>query len=153
MNLYDEDLSQEKGQVIFVTMFENEVVACALLKLISGEAVKLRQMGVRDDHQGKRLGTNLVQIVESWCVDNGYQMIETHAREYAQDFYLKLGYQIKGDRFTEVGIPHRLMVKQLSSLDETQKCLNQARYNEKIANSSNKCGAHRPACTMCKPNR
>lgn len=49
-------------------------------------------------------------------------MIETHAREYAADFYLKLGYEITGDRFTEVGIPHRFMEKRLT---ESLPCLKQ----------------------------
>lgn len=72
-------------------------------------------MGVSEDHQRKQIGTKLVEIVEKWCVENGYSAVETHAREYAQDFYLKLGYKVSGDRFTEVGIPHRFMEKKLVS--------------------------------------
>jgi predicted GNAT family N-acyltransferase len=114
MNLFDEDLSQEKGQLIFVTMYGEQVVGCVMLKVISTDTVKLRQMAVSEQHQGKRVGTQLVGIFERWCFQNGYSLIETHAREYAQDFYLKLGYSIKGERFTEVGLPHRFMFKQLT---------------------------------------
>jgi len=36
-----------------------------------------------------------------------------HAREAAIPFYLRLGYELEGEPFTEVGIPHRRMVKLL----------------------------------------
>jgi predicted GNAT family N-acyltransferase len=37
-----------------------------------------------------------------------------HARETAVPFYLKLGYEVVGGQFEEVGIPHFKMEKKLS---------------------------------------
>ena len=42
MNLFDEDLSQEKGQLIFAMSHEDTLIACLMLKQISETRVKLR---------------------------------------------------------------------------------------------------------------
>lgn len=83
MNLFDEDLSQEKGQIIFAMSHEDTLIACLMLKQISETRVKLRQMGVKESYQGQGIGTKLVQYAENWCRKNGINEIETHAREYA----------------------------------------------------------------------
>ena len=36
-----------------------------------------------------------------------------HAQDDTKDFYLHLGYQVKGDGFTEVKLPHHILVKEL----------------------------------------
>jgi predicted GNAT family N-acyltransferase len=36
-----------------------------------------------------------------------------HARKNAVGFYEKMGYQVTGDEFTELTIPHYIMEKQL----------------------------------------
>jgi predicted GNAT family N-acyltransferase len=40
--------------------------------------------------------------------------MELHARATAIDFYKRLGYSVCSEEFTEVGIPHRIMRKQLN---------------------------------------
>jgi predicted GNAT family N-acyltransferase len=40
--------------------------------------------------------------------------IALHARETAVGFYEKLGYVVSGERFTEVGIPHWYMQKNMN---------------------------------------
>ncbi len=46
---------------------------------------------------------------EAEAARRGYKRIYLHAREVALDFYLKLGYEIFGEEFVEVTIPHRHM--------------------------------------------
>jgi predicted GNAT family N-acyltransferase len=36
-----------------------------------------------------------------------------HARKYAAAFYTVMDYQVVGDEFTEVGIPHFMMEKEI----------------------------------------
>ena len=138
MNLFDEDLSQEKGQIIFAMSDEDTLIACLMLKQISETRVKLRQMGVKESYQGQCIGTKLVEYAENWCRKNGINEIETHAREYAQEFYLKLGYEIQGERFLEINIPHRFMFKNLGMKTE-----------QKI---NNKGISERPGCNLCRAN-
>ncbi|MEL4403078.1 GNAT family N-acetyltransferase, partial [Shewanella algae] len=66
-----------------------------------------------ENQQGKGLGRQLALHAESYARQNGYKLIHCHARDAAKDFYLKLGYKIVGDEFTEVGIKHYYMEKQL----------------------------------------
>jgi predicted GNAT family N-acyltransferase len=55
----------------------------------------------------------LVYFAEQYAVNNGFQLIELHARDTAMDFYLKQNYKIEGAVFLEVGIPHYKMKKVL----------------------------------------
>lgn len=64
MNLYDEDLSQEKGQVIFTTAHGDDIIGVCMIKLLDGSSLKLRQMGVHPDYQGRGVGTQLVKTCE-----------------------------------------------------------------------------------------
>jgi predicted GNAT family N-acyltransferase len=55
----------------------------------------------------------MVQFSEKWANQNGYKIIDLHARKNVVPFYEKLGYHVEGDEFLEVGIPHLRMIKQL----------------------------------------
>jgi len=75
LNLFDEDLSQEKDQLIFTALSAGRLAACLMLKIMDTKVVKLRQMGVHADFQRQKIGTTLVKRVEKWCLENGYQTI------------------------------------------------------------------------------
>jgi predicted GNAT family N-acyltransferase len=47
------------------------------------------------------------------AVDQGYRELVLHARETVVSFYESLHYQVEGERFIEVGIPHLRMVKKI----------------------------------------
>ncbi|RYG29002.1 GNAT family N-acetyltransferase, partial [bacterium] len=71
-----------------------------------GNVWKIRQVAVDPMEQGKGLGAALMRAIEPLCDE-----IYLHARDTAVPFYLRLGYQIVGEPFEEVGIPHRAMRK------------------------------------------
>jgi ribosomal protein S18 acetylase RimI-like enzyme len=73
----------------------------------------MRQVAVSDKHQGLGVGRALVDFSEKYAGDNGYSKISMHARESAVGFYLKLGYEVEGEPFEEVTIPHRSMFKRI----------------------------------------
>jgi predicted GNAT family N-acyltransferase len=58
-----------------------------------------------------KAGSKLVQIAESYAKNAGYRKMMLNARKTAVGFYEKLGYEKKGDMFTEVGIAHLKMQK------------------------------------------
>lgn len=109
-----EDLKKEKNQVHIIAGNGQRIIGCLLLMHDSGKPVKMRQVAVHPQFQGTGIGAGMVQIAETWCIENGYKKMELHARETAIPFYLKLGYHTKGAVFTEVGIPHMTMEKILS---------------------------------------
>ena len=114
MDLFKEDLSQEKDEIIF-GLFDktHQAVGSVQFKITGPEKVKLRQMAIHPEHQRKGLGKKLVLFSEQQLKAMGYKSIEMHARKTALPFYWKLGYEKFGKEFTEVGIPHYKMHKKL----------------------------------------
>jgi ribosomal protein S18 acetylase RimI-like enzyme len=76
-------------------------------------SVRLRQMAVLNNLQGKGIGRALMQFAENIARDRGFQKITMHARQTAVGFYEKLGYRVCGQEFEEVTIPHYVMEKLL----------------------------------------
>ncbi|MBL8040446.1 MAG: GNAT family N-acetyltransferase, partial [Chthonomonas sp.] len=63
--------------------------------------------------QGSGIGALMVAESERMARELGFARMVLHARETAVGFYLRLGYACEGESFEEVGIPHRLMQKEL----------------------------------------
>ncbi len=113
LSLRDEDLSGEAGEQIIAALSGDTVVGCVMLRPSDGETLKLRQMAVAESQQGRGTGAALVRAAESYALRNGYRAITLHARITAMPFYERLGYEAEGEVFSEMGIPHLLMKKQL----------------------------------------
>lgn len=92
-----------------------EMVGILLLTPQNEREVKMRQVAVAPDWQGKGIGAALVAVSEEKAQSLGFQIITLHARETAVPFYLRLGYKSVGNRFEEVGIPHFKMEKEIIS--------------------------------------
>lgn len=90
-----------------------DIVACLILQGTANNRMKMRQVAVEDNLQGKGLGTMLNQAAEDFARKKNYEVMFCHARKTAVPFYKKQGYTIVGDEFTEVNIPHYLMEKTL----------------------------------------
>ncbi|HMP32641.1 MAG TPA: GNAT family N-acetyltransferase, partial [Saprospiraceae bacterium] len=106
-----EDLKGEEDN-IHIAYFENgNIIGYLQLKPIQDQGIKMRQVAVDDQHQGKGIGKALVTFSENWCKNKAKSYIELHARDVAIPFYLKCGYSIEKEAFEEVGIPHRYMIK------------------------------------------
>jgi predicted GNAT family N-acyltransferase len=54
-----------------------------------------------------------MNFAENVARDRGYKVLHMHARKSAVGFYKKLGYEVVGDEFEEVTIPHYEMQKNL----------------------------------------
>ncbi|MNS11887.1 putative N-acetyltransferase YjcF [compost metagenome] len=113
MNLYDEDLSREIDEHIFIYKENEGIKGCLLLAPVAVQKGKLRQMAVSEEEQGKGIGAALIRFAEEFARSKQYKTLELHARISALPFYEKLGYETIGAQFTEVGIPHVKMIKQL----------------------------------------
>ncbi|MCB0522973.1 MAG: GNAT family N-acetyltransferase [Lewinellaceae bacterium] len=75
-------------------------------------SVKMRQVAVASEEQGKGIGVAMVSYSEQLAAMLQFKEIVLHARKTAVPFYLKLGYEIVGDEFEEVSIPHFKMKKE-----------------------------------------
>ncbi|MBD0403926.1 GNAT family N-acetyltransferase [Flammeovirga sp. EKP202] len=110
----EEELSEEFDSYHLAAMNDNdEVVACLVLKPISPEEIKMRQVAVREDQRGKGLGSLMIQFSEFFSMDHGFETMSLHARAVSKEFYEKMDYEVVGDQFEEVGIPHYKFIKKL----------------------------------------
>lgn len=109
-----EELEKEKDNLLIAAYEDDHMLGCCMLVEENGaQTVRLRQMAVVNDLQGKGLGKALIQFAENLARDRGYKKITMHARKNAVGFYEKMGYVLKGEEFEELTIPHYTMEKAL----------------------------------------
>lgn len=89
------------------------ILACLTLTDAGNGRLKVRQVATDSEQQGKGFGRHLSDAAEQYAKEKGYTLMFCHARKVAAQFYLKLGYEIVSDEFTEVNIPHYIMEKKL----------------------------------------
>ena len=107
-----EELASEKKEIVLVAYKGDDLVGTLNLAVLrSPDGLKMRQVAVRPDEQGKGVGRALVEMAEQIAIEAGSGFIKLHARDSALEFYTRLGYATEGEPFEEVGIPHRLMFK------------------------------------------
>ncbi|MGN6617880.1 MAG: GNAT family N-acetyltransferase [Ilyomonas sp.] len=109
----EEELNREKDDIHIGCFEDDHLEGCCLLTQTDPSTVRLRQMVVISGLQGKGIGRVLLQFAENIARDRGYKKILMHARKSAVGFYEKLGYNVVGEEFEEVTIPHYVMEKKL----------------------------------------
>jgi N-acetylglutamate synthase-like GNAT family acetyltransferase len=113
LSFSEEELANEKHDILIAAFDDDDMVGCCMLCTINEERIKLRQMAVHENVQGKGFGAAILHFAENIARDKGYKIVFMHARKTAVGFYEKLGYQINSDVFNEVNIPHYVMEKRL----------------------------------------
>ncbi len=109
----EEELAREKDDILIGAFDDDEMLACCILTKVDGKTLRLRQMAVQNNLQGKGIGASLMHFAELVARDKGFQKLIMHARKTAAGFYEKLGYKEVGNEFIEVTIPHYVMEKKL----------------------------------------
>jgi GNAT superfamily N-acetyltransferase len=108
-----EELENEKENMLIAAFEEERILACCMLVEEKPDTVRLRQMAVLNDLQGKGIGRALMNFAENLARDRGYKIITMHARKNVVGFYERMDYRITGDEFTEITILHYRMEKKL----------------------------------------
>ncbi len=108
-----DELKKEKEDILIGAFEEEDILACCLLTKTDPQTVRLRQMAVQNNLQGKGIGASMMNFAETIARDKGFKKLTMHARKTAIGFYEKLGYKVCGEEFEEVTIPHYLMEKKL----------------------------------------
>jgi GNAT superfamily N-acetyltransferase len=107
------ELEKEKNNILIGAFEDDDMLGCCMLVEENPETVRLRQMAVLNDLQGKGIGRALMNFAENIARDRGYKILSMHARKNAIGFYEKMGYKVTSDEFTEITIPHYVMEKKL----------------------------------------
>lgn len=109
----NEELAREKDDILIASFDDEDMLGCCTMTRIDEHTLRLRQMAVPGNLQGKGIGAAIISFAENLARDKGYKKIMMHARDTAIGFYERAGYHIEGDMFMELGIPHHIMVKEL----------------------------------------
>ncbi|TAH05145.1 MAG: GNAT family N-acetyltransferase [Sphingobacteriales bacterium] len=113
LTIAEAELEKEKGEVLIGAFEEEKMLGCCMLIKEEEGTVRLRQMAVLNNLQGKGIGRALMVFAENIARDMGYKRLTMHARKTALGFYEKLGYKVCSDEFLEVTLPHFVMEKNL----------------------------------------
>jgi predicted GNAT family N-acyltransferase len=108
-----DELEKEKEDILMGAFEDDRLLGCCLMTKTDDATLRLRQMAVPNNMQGKGVGRALMIFAENIARDLGFKRLCMHARSTATGFYQKLGYRISGDEFIEVTIPHYVMEKDL----------------------------------------
>ncbi len=117
MSIKQDRLDGEDQAIHLCALYADKMVGVLLLKQVNQDTVQMKQVAVDEALRGQQVGRRLVAYAEQVAIDEGYQHMMLHARQVAISFYEKLAYETYGEPFTEVGIPHRMMRKQLVHID------------------------------------
>ncbi len=109
----EEELEKEKDNLLVAAYDDDQLLGCCMLVKKSEKAMRLRQMAVLDNLQGKGIGKALTIFAENLARDRKFKSMIMHARKDTVGFYQKMGYNVVSDEFVEIGIPHVVMEKEL----------------------------------------
>jgi predicted GNAT family N-acyltransferase len=113
LSFTDDELAIEKSHILIGAFEEEKMLGCCMLIKLEDGSVRLRQMAVLNNLQGKGIGRALTQFAENIARDIGYKKITMHARKPVTGFFEKLGYRVSSAEFLEITIPHFEMEKML----------------------------------------
>ncbi|AFM05621.1 acetyltransferase, N-acetylglutamate synthase [Bernardetia litoralis DSM 6794] len=115
MRFSSEELELENNSYHIAAYDENKkIVGAAMFVPLSSTKLKMRQVVIADDWQGRGIGKELIEFAETFARSKGYKIIEANVRQTAIGFYEKLNYQKQGKEFMEVGISHIKVEKNLN---------------------------------------
>lgn len=109
----ENELAREKEDILIASFDDDDMLGCCILTRVDDDTLRLRQMAVPGNLQGKGIGAAILSFAENLARDKGYKKIMMHARDTAIGFYERAGYHIAGEMFMELGIPHHIMTKRL----------------------------------------
>lgn len=107
-------LQGDKDDFHLCAFVDGKIKAVLLLKPLGNKILKMRQVAVDSDMQGRNLGTLLVKYAEDFALSENFSHFVLNARATAVNFYLRMNYKIVGNEFLELGISHFKMEKILT---------------------------------------
>ncbi len=113
LKLTREELDRETGDTHVVGLLDGAVVGSLTITPVDAHTARTRQVAIAESMQRQGLGNRLMDFAEAWAKRHGYLRMVLHARLTAVDFYLRRGYSIESDLFSEVSIPHYIMGRAL----------------------------------------
>jgi predicted GNAT family N-acyltransferase len=111
--LDEKDLQEEKSDVHIAFFEDNVIIGTLILTPKDKDTLRMRQVAVAEDYQGKGVGSKLIEFSEKFALDHKFSKIILSARSTALDFYKNNGYQVLGEEYVgkTIKVPHFEMIK------------------------------------------
>ncbi len=107
----------DANAVHFLAYLADRPVGTSRVRSIDRHTAKIERLAVSIEARNQGVGKQLmVAALDEISQQNKTKAI-VHAQEYIMSLYQQLGFEIVGEKFSEAGIPHVKMVKQLSQSD------------------------------------
>jgi len=91
----------------------DQPVGTARVRDLGDRTVKIERLAVLREFRGQGIGCKIMEFILEVLQQRQIQTVQLHAQLQAKALYDKLGFVAIGDVFTEAGIPHIKMQKQL----------------------------------------
>lgn len=93
--------------------YNEQPVGTGRIRFIDGVG-KLERICILESFRKFGLGKNIIKALEEIAEEQGASKVKLHGQTHAEGFYKKLGYRTSSDVFIEDGIPHILMLKEIT---------------------------------------
>jgi predicted GNAT family N-acyltransferase len=93
--------------------YDEQPVGTGRIRAVDGIG-KLERICILQPYRKFGLGKVIVAALEKIADQKGLSHVKLHGQTHAEVFYEKLGYETSSDVFMEDGIPHVLMVKEIT---------------------------------------
>jgi predicted GNAT family N-acyltransferase len=94
--------------------YNDQPVGTGRIRLVDGIG-KLERICVLEPFRKFGRGKIIIQALEEIAEKLGVSQVKLHGQTHAEGFYQKLGYRTSSDVFMEDGIPHIIMLKDLTA--------------------------------------
>ncbi|MEH7453302.1 GNAT family N-acetyltransferase [Gottfriedia acidiceleris] len=93
--------------------YNEQPVGTGRIRFVDGVG-KLERICILESFRKFGLGKNIIKALEEIAEEQGASKVKLHGQTHAEGFYKNLGYHTSSDVFIEDGIPHILMLKEIT---------------------------------------
>ncbi|AIM17458.1 GNAT family N-acetyltransferase [Neobacillus sedimentimangrovi] len=109
----EEEIDQfEEEAAHFVMYHEGSPIGAGRFRQVDDYG-KVERICVLKEARKLGAGKAIMNAIESYAREKGFQKLKLNAQTHAIPFYAGLGYEVVSDEFLDAGIPHKTMVKHL----------------------------------------
>lgn len=103
----------DEQAVHFLAYVNDQAIGTARIREIAPDTVKIERLAVLPEARKQGIARQLMKTALKVISQQNKSLVIVHAQEYIAKLYQQLGFEIVGEKFSEAGIVHVKMLKQL----------------------------------------
>lgn len=106
----DLEIDALESKCTYFNIYSNgQAVATARIFPTDDNGIHIQRVAVVKSSRDQHLGSELIKYICQYAQNKNYDYAILGAQDHAQSFYKKLGFQVVGKQYQEVGISHHDM--------------------------------------------